>query len=182
MSWFLLPDDISRLSSYTPQFSNETYELHSSQHHVAKVSNISRPAGRHAPALGSAHAAEVWSWAASRHASASALEDTKVHPLSPLVSAPATDRGTALRIPAGVLRRMATAAQACGRSEADIWAEAAEDWLARYVLDNEPQPPTPAAAALSVPRPARSWSAIDALLTELRASEVSHPEPSLPAA
>ncbi|HEX8034061.1 MAG TPA: hypothetical protein VF510_09450 [Ktedonobacterales bacterium] len=182
MSWFLLPDDISRLSSYTPRFGNEPYQLHSSQHHVAKLSNISRPAGRHVPALGSAHAAEVWSWAPSRRVPAPAVEDTKVHPLSPLVSAPITDQATALRIPAAVLRRMAAAAQACGRSEADIWAEAAEDWLAHYALDNEPQPPTPAAAALSVPRPVRSWSAIDALLTELRASEVSLPEPSLPAA
>ncbi|MGZ3713887.1 MAG: hypothetical protein ACXVA4_00580 [Ktedonobacterales bacterium] len=183
MSWFLLPDDISRLSSYTPRFANEPYQLHSSQHHVATVSNLSRvPVGRHAPALGSAHAAEVWSWAPSRRASAPVVEDTKVHPLAPRVTAPATDQATALRIPTVVLRRMAAAAQACGRNEADIWAEAAEDWLARYALDNEPQPPTPAAAALSVPRPARSWSAIDALLTELRASDVSLPEPSLPAA
>lgn len=183
MSWFLLPDDISRLSSYTPQFGNEPYQLRPSHHHVVRISNTSsRAAGRHAPALGSAHAADVWSWAPARRASTPAVTDTKVHPLSPLVSGPATDRATALRIPATVLRRMAAAAHACGRSEADIWAEAAEEWLTRYALDNDPQPPTPAAAALSLPRPARSWNAIDALLTELRASEVAQPEPSLPAA
>lgn len=183
MSWFLLPDDISRLSSYTSRFANEPYQLHSSQHQVAKVSNLSSgPVRHHAPALGTAHAAEIWSWAPSRRASAPVVEDTKVHSLSPRDTVPATDQAAALRIPLAVLRRMAAAAQACGRSEADIWAEAAEDWLARYALDNEPQPPTPAAAALSVPRPARSWNAIDALLTELRASEVSLPEPSLPAA
>lgn len=184
MSWFLLPDDISRLSSYTPRFGNEPYHLRPSQHHGARVSSMPRATGRHAPVLGSAHASESWSWATSPRASNPAAEDTKVHPLSPLVSvpAPATDRGVALRIPATVLRRMAAAAHTCGRSEGDIWAEAAEEWLTRYALDNEPQPPTPAAAALSVPRPARSWHAIDALLTELRASEVSQPEPSLPAA
>lgn len=186
MSWFLLPDDISRLSSHTPRFGNDPYRLRPSQRpshqQVARVSSVSHAAGRHAPALGSAHAAEAWGWATSRRASASTVEDTRVQSISPLVSAPATDRGTALRIPATVLRRMAAAAHACGRSEADIWAEAAEEWLTRYMLDDEPQPPTPAAAALSVPRPPRSWSAIDALLTELRASEVPQPQPSLPAA
>lgn len=193
MSWFLLPDDVSRLSSYTSRFGNEPYHLHQqSQHLVARVSDMPRPAARHAPALGSAHASATWSWATPRRAPVSAAEDTKVRPLAPLVpAAPATDRaeraqrsdhGVALRVPATVLRRMSAAAQACGRSEGDIWAEAAEEWLTRYALDNEPQPPTPAAAALSVPRPARSWSAIDALLTELRASEVSQPQPSLPAA
>lgn len=182
MSWFLLPDDSSRLSSFSSRFGNEPYHLRPSQQHVAHVSSMPRAGGRHAPTLGSAHAAEVWSWAAPRPAPATVAEDTKVSPISPLVSAPATDRGVALRVPATVLRRMSAAAQASGRSEGDIWAEAAEEWLTRYVLDNEPQPPTPAAAALSVPRPARSWSAIDALLTELRASEVSQPQPSFPAA
>lgn len=182
MSWFLLPDDISRLSSHTPRFGSEPYHLRLSQQHVARVSSISHAARRHTPALGSAHAAEAWSWATSPRASASTAEDTRVQPLSPLVSAPAANHGTALRIPAMVLRRMAAAAQASGRSEADVWAEAAEEWLTRYVLDDEPPPPTPAAAALSVPRPPRSWSAIDTLLSELRASEVSQPQPSLPAA
>lgn len=182
MSWYLLPDDSARLSSYIPRFGNEPYRPRLSQHHVAHASDTSRSAGQRPPSLGSAYTAEVWSWEAPRRAPAPAVEDTKVQPLSPFASAPATDRGVALRVPATVLRRMAAAAHASGRNEGDIWAEAAEEWLTRYTLDNEPQPPTPAAAALSVPRPARSWSAIDALLTELRASEVSQPQPSLPAA
>ncbi len=183
MSWYLLPDDSARLSSYNmPRFGNEPYRPRLSQHHVAHVSDMARSAGRRAPSLGSAYTAEVWSWEAPRRTPAPVAKDTKVQPISPFASAPAADRGVALRVPATVLRRMSAAARASGRSEGDIWAEAAEEWLTRYTLDNEPQPPTPAAAALSGPRPTRSWSAIDALLTELRASEVSQSQPSLPAA
>src|SRR5215813_8197925 len=67
-----------------------------------------------------------------------------------------------------LLRLMRAAAWSTGRSEAELWVEAAREWLARRALDDEPQPPTPAAAALAVPRPSSAWAAIDTLLADLR--------------
>lgn len=65
---------------------------------------------------------------------------------------------------------MSAAARAQCRSLSDIWAEAAHEWLRNHAQEYEPQPPTPAAAALAVPRPARSWTAIDTVLADLRRS------------
>lgn len=179
MSWFLLPDDRREMSSYAPRVVARPSERHRSHHSVLPIT--SRSIVRQAPALGSAQAAETWNWAQPERAYPLA-QDTQVRPLPAAIPTPSSDRSVALRVPATVLRRMAAAAQACGRSEGDIWAEAAEEWLSRYALDDEPQPPTPAAAALSIPRPARCWGAIDALLADLRVSEIAQPEPELSAA
>ena len=84
---------------------------------------------------------------------------------------------TRLSVPREALRRMAQAAQATNRSESEIWAEAAREWLARRVrsvedgTDNEPPPAAPAAASLPLRPRVRSWKAIDALLVELRAPQ-----------
>ena len=89
---------------------------------------------------------------------------------------------SAVRIPEGVLRTMRKAAWSAGRTESEIWAEAAREWLMRRARDDEPQPPTPAAAALPVPRMAHAWHAIDALLAELRMSSRETSPVSAPAA
>jgi hypothetical protein len=73
-----------------------------------------------------------------------------------------------VRVPTAVLREMTRAAHVAGRSEGELWAEAAREWLARRARGDEPLPPTPAAPALPVPRPMRAWSAIDSVMTDLR--------------
>ena len=51
--------------------------------------------------------------------------------------APRQPAGVRLTAPAGTLRRMADAAHALGRSESDVWVEAAREWLQRH----EPEDP-----------------------------------------
>jgi hypothetical protein len=76
---------------------------------------------------------------------------------------------------------MAEMARVMGRSEDDIWAEAAREWLLRRLRNDGPPPTTPAAAPVPGARPSRMWNEIDELLTELR-----HPRyittPTAPAA
>jgi hypothetical protein len=77
-----------------------------------------------------------------------------------------------LRMTPIVLRAMSLAAAVTGRDERDVWTEAAREWLARH-LEDDPEPPEPGVSA-PAPRPqaqqhARSWSAIDVLLRDLRA-------------
>lgn len=81
----------------------------------------------------------------------------------------------AVRIPHVLLEEMSLAASTCGQSLSDIWAEAAREWLAQHAREDEPQPPTPAGAALAIPRPMRSWAAIDAALAALRESSPAAP-------
>jgi hypothetical protein len=71
---------------------------------------------------------------------------------------------------------MSLEARLSGKSESEVWAEAASAWLQRRERDDD-FPPTPPAAAQSCPRRERTaWVAIDALLLDLRA------QPSEPAA
>lgn len=82
---------------------------------------------------------------------------------------------------------MATMARTLGRSEDDIWAEAAREWLMRRVRNDEPPPTTPAAASLPNVRTRRMWNEIDMLLAEMRQPHyvtmaASTSEPDIPAA
>lgn len=79
---------------------------------------------------------------------------------------------------------MAEMAHVLGRSEDDIWAEAAREWLLRRLRNDEPPPTTPAAASAPNVRTRRMWSEIDAMLAELRHPRyVAIPaEPAEPAA
>jgi hypothetical protein len=79
---------------------------------------------------------------------------------------------------------MAEMARLMGRSEDDIWAEAAREWLMRRLRDDGPPPTTPAAAPLPGARPSRMWNEIDATLAELRhPRRIATPAaPTLPAA
>jgi hypothetical protein len=74
-----------------------------------------------------------------------------------------------VRIPADLVRRMSLEARLSGKSESEVWAEAARAWLMRRACDDD-FPPTPPAAAQPCPRRERTaWVAIDALLVDLRA-------------
>ena len=79
---------------------------------------------------------------------------------------------------------MAEMAEVMGRSEDDIWAEAAREWLMRRLRTDGPPPTTPAAAPVLSARPSRMWNEIDAMLAELRHPRyIATPaEPSVPAA
>jgi hypothetical protein len=134
--------------------------------------------------LGSARAVGHWRWA----------HPNTPHALSqhPLAYGPgaggATERrvvatsASAVRIPEAILRLMREAAWRAGRTESEIWAEAAREWLTRRMLDDEPQPPTPAAAALPLPRVVGAWEAIDLVLHDLRKTPRLDPSPAVPAA
>lgn len=119
--------------------------------------------------LGAARAGTTWRWATS------GARATGTH------QAPATEiSAIPISIPVRLLGAMRAAAHAAGQSESEVWAEAAREWLRQRQHDNGPLPPTPAAAALAVPRRARSWSAVDAVLTDLRGGK--HAMPGAPAA
>jgi hypothetical protein len=71
-------------------------------------------------------------------------------------------------MPADLVRRMALEARLSGKSESEVWTEAARAWLSRRECDDD-IPPTPPAAAQPCPRRERTaWVAIDALLVDLR--------------
>src|SRR5579859_4295867 len=86
--------------------------------------------------------------------------------------APRQPAGVRLTAPAGTLRRMADAAYALGRSESDVWVEAAREWLQRH----EPEDPdggdalggSHAPISPAIARRARTWRAIDEVLDTLR--------------
>lgn len=172
MSWFLLPRSATtgldvmtsiaarparpqRASADTIHAAIGAAAKHMRHDHTART-------GADAPHLGTAHAAASWQWVAPR---AIAPRTTPQRtPQGPLVGA------TALRVPASLLQRMAYMSDATGRNEAELWAEAAEEWLSRRDADDEPQPPTPASAMLALPHTTRTWDAIDAVLAELRSA------------
>lgn len=135
-----------------------------------------RVAGRDA-GLGSARAAAEWAWSAApaqlpTPATYSARAAT-IHTVS-------AAQGTCLRAPVEVLRQMSDAAYGLGRSESEVWVEAAREWLRRR--EGEPGAPPAAAApivasigasigasSVAPRRITRLWDDIDALLIELRA-------------
>lgn len=113
--------------------------------------------------LGSARAEGTWSWVAPAPAPRQATDGRVA-----AGPAPAPAGATMVRIPDVLIHLMAREARDGGRSESEVWAEAAREWLRRRGAGHEPQPPDPPAAALPMPRASRSWEAIDALLCELR--------------
>ena len=132
-----------------------------------------------ASGLGTARADERWRWAPLGTASVARSGDVsfeRSRDVRRTITSP-----SAVRIPEKVLSMMREAAWRAGRTESEIWAEAAREWLLRRLRDDEPQPPTPA-AALPVPRMAQAWRAIDTLLAELRTSTEREPSIAAPAA
>jgi hypothetical protein len=126
-------------------------------------SPTARRAAPSAPlALGSAQAAVRWSWADPGSTSIGSND------IAEREHARLAEEQRRVRITRDLLRLMADAAYARGRSEDDIWNEAAREWLLRHVGNDEPPPTSPAAAPMPRPRPARSWDTIDAVLAQLR--------------
>jgi len=112
--------------------------------------------------LGAASAGHSWRWAAGEGAAVSP-------PLAVAEPSAAPLPTTTLRMSALLMRMMNDAARASGRDAAEVWAEAAREWLRqRDRHDDEPQPPAPVAAALAVPRRDQVWCGIDAVLADLR--------------
>ena len=114
--------------------------------------------------LGSARAGGSWTWA-----DAPARSGAKT--AAPVVEH-AARAGASLRAPVELLGQMAEAARALGRSESDVWVEAAREWLRRRELTPVTPPAAPAHSA-EPRRVARVWDDIDALLVELRAPVAS---------
>lgn len=132
----------------------------------AAAARARREAGRDAR-LGSAWASDQWAWSAEP---AQTPPATSARP----VAHHDAPQGASLRAPVEVLRQMSDAARGLGRSESEVWVEAARDWLRRR--EGEPGAPPVAAAPEVAARPAatprriaRLWDDIDALLIELRA-------------
>jgi len=82
-----------------------------------------------------------------------------------------------VRIPDALLRAMRESARNAGRSESEVWAEAAREWLLMRGAGDGPEPTSPASAPRPCPQRARSWSGIDALVAVLRAPHAQpHPD------
>lgn len=120
------------------------------------------------PGLGSARASERWSWSgAGRAERRGSAHPVALHPRGQRVAdTRAETEASVVRIPAEIVRAMARAARNTGRSERELWAEAAREWLSSRSHGDEPPPATP--AALPVAGPARSWDEIDGLMAQLR--------------
>lgn len=135
-----------------------------------------------ARSLGTATADARWRWASPRAGcvttAVGAQDDADNADFDDVVVA------TGLRITRDLRDEMSGMAQALGRSEDDIWAEAAREWLMRRIRNDEPPPTTPAAAPAPSPRTRRLWNEIDAMLADLRHPRyVAAPsEPTVPAA
>lgn len=133
------------------------------------------PPARPVRSLGTATADARWRWA-SPHAGPT-MTTVAVRDDAEAVA-------TRLTVTRALRDEMAEMAQAMGRSEDEIWAEAAREWLMRRMRNDEPPPTTPAAAPLPSPRTRRLWNEIDIMLAELRHPRyITAPaEPTMPAA
>ena len=139
--------------------------------------------------LGAATADARWRWA-SPHAgrmtdAATLAEDADGYDgYDGYEDADRASVATRLHVAPELRTEMSGMAQALGRSEDDIWAEAAREWLLRRLRNDEPPPTTPAAASLPNPRTRRLWNEIDEMLLELRQPRylAAPAEPTLPAA
>lgn len=110
--------------------------------------------------LGSARAASEWAWAEGPARPAAAPARVAAH-------------GSCVRAPADVLARMSAIAEAQGRSESDVWVEAAREWLRRREVAPVTPPVASAPPVVVARRVARVWDAIDALLVDLRSPTAS---------
>ncbi len=120
--------------------------------------------------LGSASAGSAWAWSSAPAPAATEAALQYGAPTARAVSA--QPRGaSAVRAPIELLTRMSEAARAQGRSESDVWVEAAREWLRRRDGVETPPSAAPAYAAAPAspaPRMTRVWGEIDAVLQALR--------------
>jgi hypothetical protein len=118
------------------------------------------------PRLGSARASAQWNWSASEARRPAPDERLALRPVErPTPADLGIVAASVVRIPADIVRAMTAAARNTGRSERELWAEAAREWLNSRAHGDEPPPATPAAALPSV---TRSWEEIDSLMAQLR--------------
>lgn len=117
----------------------------------------------HASRLGTSVAGS-WFWNSERTTSA---DESERPPL------PLEREGVRLSAPREILQRMAEAARSLGRSESDIWVEAACEWLLRHEQggsmgrrSNDDRRET--SAGIFRTRRKRTWSEIDGVLDTLR--------------
>ena len=140
--------------------------------------------------LGAATADARWRWAsphAGRMTDAATLvedDDSGYEGYEGYDDADRASVATRLHVAPELRAEMSGMAQALGRSEDDIWAEAAREWLLRRLRNDEPPPTTPAATSLPNPRTRRLWNEIDEMLLELRQPRylAAPSEPTMPAA
>lgn len=130
--------------------------------------------------LGSATAGSQWAWAETP--ATTPVTTPARAAVAPPVRVAARDI-SCVRAPAELLSRMSAMARAQGRSESDVWVEAAREWLRR----REIEPVTPPAAPTSTRgvtsrRPARVWDEIDALMIDLRMPSAQLEREGAPAA
>ncbi|HEY7973969.1 MAG TPA: hypothetical protein VID72_01385 [Ktedonobacterales bacterium] len=141
----------------------------------------------HGVGIGSAWASGAWAWAGSAAQPAQIAQIVQPMAAASRRAAPAQP-GASLRAPVELLARMSEAARACGRSESDVWVEAAREWLRKREGEAGAAPVAPMTPAQSEPsaaptrRSARRWDEIDALLIELRRAAVARACEGAPAA
>ncbi|HZC06129.1 MAG TPA: hypothetical protein VE338_10840, partial [Ktedonobacterales bacterium] len=124
--------------------------------------------------LGSALAASQWAWASDPTRATPTTAQASAAPRAVRASS-----GACLRAPVDLLTQMSDVARALGRSESEVWVEAAREYLRRRDGESGAPPVTPAQSAGPVSRSRRAtrmWDDIDALLTELRAPSASERE------
>ncbi|HKV83786.1 MAG TPA: hypothetical protein VJN88_04475 [Ktedonobacterales bacterium] len=118
------------------------------------------------PRLGSARASAEWKWMGTETRRTPSDERLALRPVArPTYASQEIATASVVRIPADIVRAMTAAARNTGRSERELWAEAAREWLNSRAHGDEPPPATPAAALPSV---TRSWDEIDSLMAQLR--------------
>lgn len=124
------------------------------------------------PATGSLGSAVAggWSWDGARPSPRPAAPSSRLASTYASAFAPA---GVRLRAPRNILARMAGAAGALGRSESDIWIEAAREWLSRHEPESSGGGGSRFAPALTPAdgqwaRRSRAWRDIDGVLADLR--------------
>lgn len=146
MSWYMptlgLLEDIDRTNVWNP---------------VVPIRQL--PPKRPARSLGSASATALWRWASPRARQATPVAEVANE--APAITTP-------VRVTHQLRAEMAEMAHVLGRSEDDIWDEAAREWLLRRMRNDEPPPTTPAAAPVPNVRTRRMWNEIDAMLADLR--------------
>lgn len=142
--------------------------------HINAWASVPRAQSPQPGSLGTATADARWRWA-SPHAGA--ISPTSIRDDGHAVA-------THLIVTRELRAEMAEMALAMGRSEDEIWAEAAREWLIRRMRNDEPPPTTPAAAPIPNVRTRRLWGEIDAMLADLRRPRyiAAPPEPTAPAA
>jgi hypothetical protein len=171
MSWFtpilLTPNERSS-GACAPRAAN------SASAGTITVAGAQRAAERGA-GLGSARVGVQWAWSTSPAQMTTTAPAMTVAATTHAVS---DAQGTCLRAPVEVLRQMSAAARGLGRSESEVWVEAAREWLRKR--EGEPGAPPAAAApvvasvgSIAPRRITRLWDDIDALLIELRAPAIA---------